>query len=410
MSAVAGLRATGDFGTDERPKDFREMILWRNPKGTAPIFALTARAKKRVTTDPEFKWWNEPNDNVRLQVSVEAGSTVTTITVDSSDPTAANFERVWGTATHLKAGDVLIVEKTETSTYDNELIEVVSVLSDTQFVVKRGVANTVAATIPNDAYLTLIGSAYAEGTDAPPATARNPIQFYNYCQIFKDTYELSNTADKTTYRTGNPWSNDKKRKTFDHARNIEWGILLGKRYETTGDNGKPKRYMGGLRTFIPEQNQTVFGVNITVNTFLDAVYPVFDYDTPAGDERIGFCGNSALNALNKAIQADSNSDINFEGPVEVFGMNFRKFVMPQGTLYLKTHPLLNRHTTWTKSMYVMDFDAIRYVHMKDRDTKSKDDVQTDSEDVRRGFFQTECSLQVDYGGLTMAYLGNIVYT
>ena len=54
MAAVAGLRATGDFGTDERPKDFREMILWRNPKGTAPIFALTARAKKRVSTDPEF--------------------------------------------------------------------------------------------------------------------------------------------------------------------------------------------------------------------------------------------------------------------------------------------------------------------------------------------------------------------
>lgn len=27
--AVAGLRGTGDWGTDERPKNFREMILWR---------------------------------------------------------------------------------------------------------------------------------------------------------------------------------------------------------------------------------------------------------------------------------------------------------------------------------------------------------------------------------------------
>lgn len=410
MAAVAGLRATGDFGTDERPKDFREMILWRNPKGTAPIFALTARAKKRVTTDPEFKWWNEPNDNVRLQVNGEHASGVTTITIDSSDPDATNFERVWGTGLHLKQGDLLIVEKTETSTYDNEIMEVVTPVSATQFIVKRGVAGTTAATIADDSYLTLIGSAYAEGTDAPSATSRNPIQFYNYCQIFKDTYELSKTADKTKTRTGDAWSNDKKRKTFDHARNIEWAILLGARYETTGDNGKPKRYMGGLRTFIPAANQTIFGVNITVNTFLDAVYPVFDYDTPAGDERIAFCGNGALNALNKAIQADANSDINFEGPVEVFGMNFRKFVMPQGTLYLKTHPLLNRHSKWTKSMYVMDFDAIRYVHMADRDTKPTDDVQTKSEDVRRGFYQTECSLQVDYGGLTMAYLGNITYS
>ena len=27
--AVAGLRGTGDWAADERPKNFREMILWR---------------------------------------------------------------------------------------------------------------------------------------------------------------------------------------------------------------------------------------------------------------------------------------------------------------------------------------------------------------------------------------------
>ena len=38
--AVAGLRGTGDWATDERPKNFREMILWRNPNGMAPLTAL----------------------------------------------------------------------------------------------------------------------------------------------------------------------------------------------------------------------------------------------------------------------------------------------------------------------------------------------------------------------------------
>ncbi len=32
------------------------------------------------------------------------------------------------------------------------------------------------------------------------------------------------------------------------------------------------------------------------------------------------------------------------------------------------------------------------------------------EDVRRGYFQTECSLMVDAGGLSQAYLGNISAT
>ena len=407
MTAVAGLRASDDIGTDERPKNFREMILFRNPKGTSPIFALTARAKKKSVDDPEFAWWEEPNVNVRLQVSAAHASGVTTINVDSSDPTASTADAQWGTALHLKPGDLLQVETTETSSYDQEWIEVTTVISATQFTVNRGVAGSTAATIPDDTYLTLMGSAYAEGTDAPTAVSRNPIKYYNYTQIFKDTYELSKTADKTKYRTGDLWSNDKKRKTFDHSRGIEWAMLYGRRFETTGSNGKPKRYMGGLRTFIPSSRTTVFGVAVTVNTFLDAVYRVFDYDTGAGDERICFAGNAALNSLNKVIQADSNSDIKYEGVFEIYGMNFNRFVTPQGTLYIKTHPLMNVHGLYERSMFVLDFDSIRYVHMKDRDTKVKDDVQTDSEDVRRGFYQTECSMMVDRGGLTCAYIGNI---
>jgi hypothetical protein len=185
-------------------------------------------------------------------------------------------------------------------------------------------------------------------------------------------------------------------------------LLYGRKHETTGANGKPKRYMGGLRTFIPASRTTIFGSAVNVGTFLDAIYKVFDYDTGAGDERIAFCGNLALNSLNKVIQADSNTDIQYDGVFEVYGMNFRRFITPQGSIFLKTHPLLNVHDKYSRSMFILDFDSIRYVHLKDRDTKVKDDVQTESEDVRRGFLQTECSLMVDRGGLTCAYLGNIV--
>lgn len=410
MAAVAGLRATGDYGTDERPKNFREMILFRNPTGAAPIFALTSRAKKRVVDDPEFSWWDEPNGNVRLQVSAEVAAAGTLITVDSPDPTAAAADRQWGLATHLKPGDILQVEKAEADVYDNELLRVTSVLSSTQFMVSRGVAGTTPATITDDSWLTLMGSAYAEGTAAPQAVSRNPIKYSNYTQIFKDTYELTGTADNTRTRTGVPWSNDKKRKTFDHSRGIEWAMLFGRKFEGTGENGKPLRYMGGLREFIPANRTFIYSTTTTVFNFLDNLYQVFDYDTGAGDERIAFCGNGALNAMNKVIAADTNSDINYTGPVKVFGLEFMEFRMPQGRILLKTHPLMNQHGLYTNSMFVLDFDSIRYVPLKNRDTKSKDDVQTDDEDVRRGFYQTECSIQVDRGGLTCAYLGNVNYT
>lgn len=407
--AVAGLRGTGNFGTDERPKNFRETILFMNPNGSAPIFALTSKAKKRTTDDPEFSWWNEPSGHVRLQVNGSHGSTVTLINVDSADPDASTLSAQYGTAGHLKPGDVLqaeIAQASDTASYAAELVEVKSVISDTQFVVARGVAGTTPATIGDNAYLTLIGSAYAEGTSAPRGVSRNPIKFYNYTQIFKDAFELTGTVDQTRARTGEPWSNDKKRKTYDHARAIEMSMLYGRRYETTGDNGKPKRYFGGLRTFIPTSRSTIFTSEPTTLSFLDAVYPVFDYDTAAGNSRIVFAGNGALNSFNKMIQRDTNSVIYYQGGEKVYGMQFNKFVLPQGELMIKSHPLLNVHPAFTNTMWVLDFDAIKYVAMKGRDTRAFNDTQNKDEDVRRGHYMTECSLELDYGGLTCAYLGN----
>jgi hypothetical protein len=202
MSGVLGLRGTGNMGADERPKDYREMILFRDPEGDAPIFGLTSKTRKRTVTDPEYNWWDEPQDLVRLQVSAEHLAGVTTITVDSSDPDASVSTRTWGTASHLKPGDLLLAEVADTVNYANEIVEVVSVISDTQFVVIRGAAGTTAATIANDTYLTLIGSVYAEGTAAPSAVSRNPFKYYNLTQIFKDSYEITGTIGATKMRTG----------------------------------------------------------------------------------------------------------------------------------------------------------------------------------------------------------------
>lgn len=408
--AVAGLRGTGDWGTDERPKDFRESILFRNPQGSSPLFALTSKVKKRIVNDPEYSWWDEPNDIIRLQVNGALSASATNVVVDSADPDATNADRVWGTAGHLKEGDLLLVEPTsDNATFDHELLEVVTVISDTQFTVRRGAGGTTAAIIADDVYLTLLGSAYGEGTAAPTAVSRNPIKYTNKTQIQKDSYELTGTAEVTKARTGDPWSNDKKRKMFDHSRAIEHSMLFGRMSEVTGDNGKPKRTMAGLRAQIPASRTHVYSSGTTWFDLVDRIYKVFDFDTPAGDERIAMVGNGALNALNKIIAADTNSDIQWGGIVKVYGMNLRELIMPQGRLLLRSHPLLNRHSLYTKSMWVIDFASLEYVTLKGRDTKVRDHVENDDEDVSRGYIQTECSLQVNRGGLTCAYIGNVNY-
>lgn len=417
MSGVAGLRGTGDWGTDERPKNFREGILFMNPNGNAPIFALTSKAKKKQVDDPEYNWWNETNVLIRLQVNGALGAAATTVVVDSADPSASNLSLNYGNATHLKPGDHLLVEpSSDSATFTNEVIEVVDVLSDTTFTVRRGAQGTTPAAIGNDLFLLLIGSAYAEGGDAPRAVSRNPIKFNNYTQIFKNSYELTGTADATHTRTGDTWSQDKKRKMFDHSRDIEMAIIFGKKSETavSAENGKPVRTFGGLRQQIPSTRQFIFTGAVKLgtdasNSFLDNVYKVFDFDSPAGDTRIAFCGNAALNALAKVAAATTNVRLNSDSIIKQYGMEFREFIMPQGRLLIKSHPLMNIHGgIYSKSMFILDFASINYVYLKGRDTKVKDDIQNKGEDVRRGFIQTECSLALDRGGLTCAYLGNIV--
>lgn len=405
--AVAGLRGTGDFGTDERPKNFRELIAWRNPNGSAPIFALSSRAGKKTVNDPEFSWWDEPNDIVRLQVNGALNSTDTVIVVDSPDPDATNPERVYGTADHLKGGDLLLVEPTaDSATFNYELLEVVSVQSTVQLTVRRGAGGTTPASIGDDRFLLLVGSAYGEGTGAPKSVSRNPIKYRNFTQIFKDTYELTGTANETEYRTGDAWSNDKKRKMFKHSADIEMAMLFGRPFETTDPaNGKPKRYMGGLMSAIPKQ---IFSVSVTSSSFIDAVGSVFDFATGAGDERIVFAGRAALGELNKIMAAAG--EFQFGTSLKVYGQNFRSLETHDGRLLFKSHPLMSRHPLYKYGMFVLDFDSLKYVNLKNRDTKVKDDVQNKDEDVRRGLIQTECSMMVDHGGLTMKYLGNVKQT
>ena len=409
MAAVAGLRGTGDWGTDERPKNFRELILYRNPNGSAPIFALTARVQKESVDDPEFSWWDEPNDLLRLEVDGPLVAGDTTIIVDSSDPSASAPGNVWGVATHLVPGDLLLVEPTvDNVIYDHEIIEVDTVISETNFTAKRGAAGTTAAAIGNNAFLLKIGSAFAEGSSEAKSVSRNPIKYKNYTQIFKNVYEITGTAAKTRMRTGDPIANDKKRKMFDHARDIEHSILWGQAAEVTGSNGKPLRTMDGIRKFISGSTTTMLTNGWTMETFLDAVTPVFDFDTPAGDTRIAFCGNSALNFLNKEIlSAGGHTAIqyNVKALDKVFGMNFIEYVLPQGRLLLKTHPLMNRHSLYKNSMFIIDFSAIRYRPMRGRDTKFVDNIQAKGEDLVRGQWTTECGIEVLYGGLTCGYIG-----
>lgn len=399
--AFAGLRGTGSWGTDERPKNFREMILWKNPNGSAPLFALMAKTKKENVDDPEFSWWEEALRPVRLSVNYSTGysSSDNTIVVDADDGAAVSG------GLRVVAGDVLQIEKTETATYDAELVLVSSVTSDTTIVIKRGIAGSSGASLADNVFLTKIGNAYEEGSLSPDISNRNPTKKTNYVQIFKTAVGLTNTASKTYARTGDAWTNDKKRKMFDHSNAIEFALLFGRNHEDTSGTF-PKRYTAGLRKQVTT-NVTIFSTTPTEDTLLSAIYPVFNFSAGggAGDQRLILAGNVFLNSLNKLARSSTNSRITFDGVVKVYGMSLQRWITPQGEFLIKTHPLMNLHGKYSSYGFIIDPTGLVWRPM--RDTKFEDNIQAPDADLRKGQWLTEAGLEVQHEE-TMGILGNVI--
>lgn len=394
MATIAGLRGTGDWSGNQRPTNFREVILWEEPNGDTPFTALLSKMGKESTDDPKYTWFEEHLDHVRLRVNgaLDDNPATTTVVVDAENALIGQA-KLFG-AIRLVPGDLLLVEDDE---FDGEVIQVATVVSDTQFTCTRAAAGTTIAAIANDAYLLKIGNAFAEGSGSPTTSTRNPDEKYNYVQIFKTAYEITETAKKTKVRTGDELKNDKKRKMFDHARDLELAFLFGRRHQATGANGKPLRYTGGVQEFITT-HKTKFGaggVAWTLDNLLVELAKPFDYrGAGAGDERIAFVGNGALTAINKLVKDSTNSRINWDGHVSVYGMNLRKLIIPQGVIYFKTHPLMNRHPVLTNSLMQLNPKAIKYRYL--RDTFPKNNVQGNDEDTEKGMWITEAGVEVQH--------------
>lgn len=406
--SFAGLRGTTDYGADERPKSFRESILFYDPNGSAPLTALMSQMRSEAVTDPEFSWWEEMNQQRRVVLTAAittAGQTTLAVSAGTVAGSTGGYS--------LVAGDLLMIEDSlgRVGTAAQEIVIVTSVASDTSIVVARGASGTTAqASVAIGVALLRIGNAFAEGSLSADATTQNPTKFQNFVQIFKTDYMITETDLKTKHRTGDPLSNDKKRKMFSHANAMEFAYIFGKRSETTGSNGKPLRTTGGILSYV-NSNRVTFGsgsggtVTWTENNLLDALAPCFDVSVPGvGSDRIVFCGNGALMEINKLAKDSNRTQINQEGTVKLYGMELTKLVLPQGTLYLRTHPMFSQHPALSYSMLGIAPQGIRDRVL--RATKFKDNIQPNNADYKQGEWITESGLELNYEKLHF-YMSNV---
>jgi hypothetical protein len=375
---LPGMKSTADFATNERPQNWREGIQLLAPRNGASLFALTAAMDSESTDDPTFNWWEESVQMHNYAISADISSSVTTIPLVSGGIT-------------LKPGDCIRADAT------GEVMRVVTVVSDTSITVTRAVgpggtaagtgAALVAATNPNLLY---VGSAYREGAPRSIGVSFNPTQVSNVTQIFRDPVEITRTASKTRYRTGDPTKNDKRRALNKHSMGIERAFWLGTRYETL-ESGQPLRFTDGLLNRIPAGNiKTVSGGVMDMDELESYLAGMFAFGS---GEKLAYGSVSTMVKLGALVR--KNSLYNWGPNEKEYGMDVKRLYSPAGTLVLTEHPLFGQAGQFmANDLVIIDTANLRYRYITD--TTYMPNRQDQGTDGKCDEWLTECGLEIKF--------------
>lgn len=367
---VTGQRATaGTNGVNasQRKIDMAQQILLLEPE-SSPLTVILKNLSKKRCFAPKYQWMEKELDPRFDTTSASALSTDTTINVTNGS--------------YWEPQGLVYVPRT------GELIRIVSIATNALTVV-RGVGSTAAA-LNSGEELLAAGNAALEGDTSRAGRSRNPVAQTNYTQIFRTPWEETDTALHTEYEADDDWDRQAADHGIEHAKNLEYAMMLGRPTEDTSDaSGKPRRTTGGFNHFV-STNVTDFAGTMTESAFFTALRPIFRY---GAKEKIGFASMLAVDVLNSfprgKIQVVNQSE-------NKYGLRIMQFVSPHGTLNLVTHYLLEG-STLGKQLWVMDPNNAQYRYLQNqrgsRDTHIRTNIQTNDTDGRKDEYLSECGAQ-----------------
>lgn len=388
MSAILGMRGSGDFGVDgERAESWDEKIIWLYPNIAKLTAMLSMLPKRKAVTDARFHYYEEDLPIQRLRINNGAGyaSGVTTLTVDTentSTPVAG--------ALQVRKGIVLWNERSGERMY-----VVDDPVADTQIQVIRGFGSTAAAAINDNDWLTIIGSAHGEGNDVPTAVGYNPTHIENLTQIFRNSWTLSGSAITTEFRTGDVYKNARRRASVDYLTQQEMAFLFGEYKETTDPvSGLPLTQTRGIVSHI--NSYASDNIISSVGALSESAWDGYlEQISPYGmfENKIALCGSGALKVLTDMAKG-GNIRMESHPKSETYGMAIKKYVTSFGDLNIAQHPLFSRHPVLKYNILIVDSEFVAEAPKKGRDTKVLKDRQGNGVDGKTDEFMCEKGIQV----------------
>ena len=384
MAGFLGMRGSGDFTVEgQRPKNWREMILYLYPNGSAPLTAILSKMASEKVDDPEFNWYTKT-------LSTQAGTITGIYTNAALNAAYAGATAVAGDTLYLKMaeadakefriGHQVLLRKSNAVSVDKNAKVMARTLAgaNSYLTVKLLEADNSAGDDIGDATRCLvIGNINAEGAGMPDAISYDPVKIDNLCQIFRTPLDITRTARRTRLRTGDAYKEAKREALEYHSIEMEKAFIWGIKTENTGANGKPERTTMGLLPVIKQyapSNVVDFRTWSTANhggddwiensageDFVDTQLEVlFRY---GNRQKLAMCGSGALLGINKLVK--NRSDFTFTSETKDYGIQVVSWKTPFGEINLMTHPLFSFEASNRNSMVIFEPANLKFRYIDD---------------------------------------------
>lgn len=381
MPSANGIRGTLNLGVT-RKYDVADVIslldVARYPMlailtnaGKDPVTKQGEALKKKETTDPEFKWF-EDKFGAREDIIAANQSGATTLVVTNG--------------AYFSIGDVLLCVKSTQGTNNptGEVMLVTNVATNTLTLVRQvGDASLGGGLLQQNDVIWIIGNANEEGAGLREIKATTVAEALNYCQIFRTTIGVTETSRNTQgWTKESDFDYQTRKKGIEHLVDIERAFMFGKK-ELITSGVHPKRFTGGAFQRIAQVVSNI----ATRDDFNGYLRTLFAH---GNTEKYLFSSGYVVDKIGNFAH-DKLQVVQGE---KTFGLSIIKYLSPHGTLNIIKHDLLTGDL-YGKSAVGVDMEALTYRYLSNRDTKLLTNRQAAGEDSNINEYLTECGLQLE---------------
>lgn len=422
----------------------RRQVFHQYPQGAAPLMGLLSLMGDEETDKPEFGWWEDRMDPHKSVTADGPGATGgpfgSSAAADESDGFSAS------------AGDSLWVFVDDASQFRERDVVWVKGVTNTSAAVLDTVRGTVEAApntssnyiqirlhnaltnVNNDADqldldVFVIGSAVGEGDRSRTGGHSWPLEASNYTQIFRTAFSFTRTALKQGLRfdSSGVYKEKAKKNSLRHMISMEYAALFGDRGKTTvtnddGDSVQERR-MGGLLWYLKQWETgsgasiayrggsditssawdddddkrviDLAGSNLTKDEFETLIERVFRKTNDEAFEKLVLCGSGFISSFNKFVDRNATVQRKLFDTGKA-GLSMTEWESPHGTMYFKSHPMLNEHTAFRNSAFILDVGNLKYRPLSDSDTDLLKNRQNNDTDGRKDEWLTEAGIEIRF--------------